>query len=165
MKTLAWTPAQDDLTAEFKIDDEVIFSSRGAAIDKRVGLMTAVLSGADYAGRAIDFEIRSMSQDTLVVFEPGQPIKGYRSILRALVEAAGHLDYHAKNIAAAAATYIKVDAQRLFEQGVAEGAAAAKKRFEETGDFGLVQIPTAGTVSDAKDSTTPVEQAPAAPAT
>lgn len=139
MKTLAWTPAQDDLTAEFKIDDEVIFSSRTVALDKRVGLMTALLSGADYAGRGIDFEIRSMSQDTLVVFEPGQPIKGYRSILRALVEAAGHLDYHAKTIATAAATYIKVDAQRVYEQGVVHGAAAAKKRFEETGDFGLVQ--------------------------
>lgn len=141
MKTLAWTPMQDEVNAEFNLEDEVIFSSRTVGIDKRVSMITALLSGANYAGRGISFEIRSMTQDTLAVFEPGQPVKGYRSIVRSLAEAAGHLDYHATSIAKASATYLKVDVQRVYEAGVLDGALAAKKRFEETGDFGLTQVP------------------------
>jgi hypothetical protein len=166
MKTLAWTPAQNEVSAEFNLEDEVIFSSATAKIDKRVSMITALLSGADYAGRGIGFEIRSMTQDTLAVFEPGQPIRAYRSILRSLIEAAGHLDYHAKNIATASATLIKIDVKRVYEQGLADGALAAKKCFEETGAFGLLELPVEGRSADTGAGTAaiPAEAVPSAEA-
>lgn len=162
MKTLAWTPAQDEESAEFNLEDEVIFSSASVKVDKRVSMITALLSGADYAGRGIGFEIRSMTQDTLAVFEPGQPIRAYRSILRSLIEAAGHLDYHTKTIANASATLLKVDVKRVYEQGLADGARAAKKCFEDTGAFGLLELPVEGITAEAGPATEHAEEAAAA---
>jgi hypothetical protein len=143
MKTLAWTPAQDELSTEFSIDDEVIFASTAVKVDKRVSLMNAILTAAGYAARGLSFEIRSITQDTLAVFEPGLPVKGYRSIVRALTDAAAHIDYHTTEIAQGVAARAKFDAARVYEQGVIAGALAAKRRFEETGDFGLDQEPGA----------------------
>lgn len=129
MKTIAWTPSPDLNSAEFSIDDEVIFSALASKTTKRVTLLGALLAAGAYAGMNLGFEIRNKSQDVLAVFEPGNSVKGYPTIIQALVEVATHLDNHAKNAVTRTVENLKPEAVRLYEQGIVDGVLAERARW------------------------------------
>jgi hypothetical protein len=128
MKTVAWTPSQDIATAEFGIDDEVIFYSNVAKINKRTTLMGALLAAAGYASMNLDFELRNSKQEPLIIFEPGAPVKGYPSLCQAVVEIAVHMDKRVESRLNRASAEVKEAAIGLYERGVNDGIAAERER-------------------------------------
>lgn len=136
MKTIAWTPTLDITSAEFSIDDEVIFSGNTSQTTKRLPLIDALLAAGEYAGMNLGFEIRNTSQDVLVVFEPNQSVKGYPAILEALHQVAAHFDNHAKIAVGRAMENIKPELVRVYEQAFVEGVLAERAHWMPAPEVG-----------------------------
>lgn len=137
MRTLAWTPAPSLISADFAIDDEIIFAAYVSKIEKRLPLLAALLVAAAYATENLPFELRNRSQEVLAVFEPGQPIQGYPSIVQAMLDVAAHLDHHAQRAVVRIVDKLKEEAVNVYERGVYHGIEAEQRRVaQEVEDAG-----------------------------
>jgi hypothetical protein len=164
MKTVAWTPSPHLLTAEFAIDDEVVFYSAPAQVDKRTTLMGALLAAAGYAAMNLAFELRNKHQEVLMVFEPGTPVRGYPSLCQSVLEIAVHMDKRVEATLERANAEVKAAAVSLYERGVADGIAAERERIAGGGaeQGASAEVPDAPATPVAE--TAPEPQAPASTA-
>lgn len=129
MKTTAWTPAATLPSPDFGIDDEVVFFSQPAKINKRTTLVSSLMAGAAYASMGLPFEIRNSNQDELIRFEPGTAVQGYAALRQALMEISAHLDSRTTTAVAKTVEDLKAEAVLLYERGVADGMAAERERM------------------------------------
>lgn len=132
MKTIAWTPSPSLNTADYAIDDEVIFSAISVKQEKRLPLLSALLVAGSYAGLNLPFELRNKGQEVLAIFEPGQPIQGYTTVVQALLAVAAHMDNHAQRAVHRTVNKLKQETVNLYERGVTDGIEAERRRVAES---------------------------------
>jgi hypothetical protein len=129
MKTSAWIPAPDLAEAGFGIDEDVVFFSAPAKVNKRTTLIGALLAAGAYAGMNLSFEIRNAKQDVLINYEPGVGVSGYHAIRDALMTVAVHLDNRAQMAVTNAVNSLKGEAVLLYEKGVLDGIEIEQQRL------------------------------------